>query len=102
MLGMKYAKKISCSYHHAFASPTHQLLDRFSEKALICSLPLYRGALTLVIYPDDPDIVEDRDFIAECDRDIEWGEPQREPETIRFLPISDEELWKDKAPLIMF
>ena len=85
-----------------FASPAHQLLDRFSEKALTCSLPLYRGMLTLVIYPEDPDMVEDRDFVAECEWDIEWGEPQREPETIAFLPFSDGELWKNKAPLIMF
>jgi hypothetical protein len=63
---------------------------------------LYRGELTLIIYPDNPDIVEDPDVIAEYDGDIEWGEPHREPETIAFLPFSDEELWKDKAPLIMF
>jgi hypothetical protein len=80
----------------------HQLLDRFSEKALQCSLPLYKGALTLVIYSGAPDIVEDPGFIAMCDWDIKWGEPHREPETICFTPVSDEELWKDKAPVIMF
>ena len=78
------------------------MAHRFSEKAVICSLPLYKGALTMVIYPEDPEKVEDPYFIADCDYDIEWGEPHREPETVYFQPVSDEALWERKAPLIMF
>jgi len=74
----------------------------FSEKAITCSLPLYKGALTLVIYPDDPKLIKDRLFIYQVNYIIRWGEPQREPEMLCFLPVSDEELWRDKAPLILF
>ena len=101
MFGTKHAKRTSCSYHQALASPAHQL-DRFSEKGLTCSLPLYKGALTLVIYPCDPDILEDPDFIAVHNGGVKWGEPHREPEKIYFQPVLNEESWKDKAPLIMF
>jgi hypothetical protein len=55
--------------------------------------------ITLVIYPENPKIAEDDDFIDY--EDIEWGEPQREPDTILFIPVSNEELWKD-TPVIMF
>jgi hypothetical protein len=75
---------------------------RFSKKGLTCSLPLYTGALTTVIFAEDPGIVRDPDFLAEINWSTKWGEPHREPEVVWFQRVSDEELWKDLTPLIEF
>ena len=77
---------------------------RFSDKALRCELPLYRGSLQVTVHLTNPSTAREAYFLDMVESDIKWGKPREMftgMMTLRGINRETEEFWAD-ASLIQF
>jgi hypothetical protein len=101
-----------CFLLHSSFINIHQGLNRFSQQAINCELPIYHSSdLKLAIHITNAKTARNPNFLEEVEDDIKWGEPRRcynyeehmiwsfSPEV--FKPEQTAEFW-DRAPIIRF